>query len=413
MKKKKKKKSGKNSRVTNASVKALSVTLSMLCIICLVLNMPIVAYTDSRTKETDNISIISFFKKWKPLVDVEGELSRTSVSDINTDIVTPDFSDGLDLPQIVEGQYTVLFLGFDEDGLNHDVNWVFQFDIAKAKLNILQIPRDTFMGADGTYASVATGKFNSVYSHNSSAGSPIQSVVNAVQDNFGIPVDAYVTTNCYDIVNMVDLVGGIPITLDQQMMYEADKVIPAGYSVLTGEQAEWFVRYRRTFRDEGDIGRVKNQRKFLAAAMTKMMNIISDEGRTKFYSYLKKIYDNQYILTDMSIEDISKIADLASTIDMSNVNVFLLPGEGADYYPPDYVPSSDNPPSSVWSVHKQAALDLINENFRPYQLDMGIYNSALTELVTDYLNVSNDNASDNLQDIQDGDQKTEMLDDYN
>ena len=44
---------------------------------------------------------------------------------------------------------------------------------------------------------------------------------------------------------------------------------------------------------------------------------------------------------------------------------------------------------------------------------MGLYNSALTELVTDYLNVSNDNASDNLEDIQNGDEKTQMLDDYN
>lgn len=410
--KKKSKKSKNSSRAANAAVKSASIIISMLAIIILILSMPIVAYTDKSTNITKNISIVSFFKKWKPLVDTEGELNKASVSDINTDIVTPDFSDGLDLPQIIEGQYTVLFLGFDEDGLNHDVNWVFQFDIAKAALNILQIPRDTFMGADGTYASVSTGKFNSVYSHNSYGGSPIQSVVNAVQDNFGIPIDAYVTTNCYDIVDMVDLIGGIPITLDEEMIYEADKRIPAGYSVLTGEQAEWFVRYRRTFYDEGDIGRVKNQRKFLAAAMTKMMNIIEDEGRTKFYSYLKEIYENKYILTDMSIEDISKLADLASTIDMSNVNVHMVPGEGADYYPPDYVPSPDNPPSSVWSVHKQAALDLINEYFRPYQLDMGLYNSALTELVTNYLNVSNDNDSDNLEDIQNGDQKTQMLDDY-
>lgn len=407
-----KKKSKKASKLTNAVVKSVSIIMSSLIIIILILVMPIISYTDTKTKITENISIVTFFKRWKPLVDIEGELISHSVSDINTDIVTPDFTDGLDLPQIIEGQYTVLFLGFDEDGLNHDVNWIFQFDIAKASLHVLQIPRDTFMGADGTYANISTGKFNSVYSHNSSGGSPIQSVVNAVQDNFGIPIDAYVTTNCYDIVDMVDLIGGIPITLEQEMMYEADKRIPAGYSVLSGEQAEWFVRYRRTFTDEGDIGRVKNQRKFLAAAMQKMMNIIEDEGRTKFYSYLREIYNNKYILTDMSIEDINKIADLASTIDMENVSVYLLPGEGADYYPPDYVYAPDNPPPSVWSVHKEAALDMINEYFRPYQLDMGEYNSALIELVTDYLNTSNDNASDNLKDIQNGDQKTNMLDDY-
>ena len=66
----------------------------------------------------------------------------------------------------------------------------------------------------------------------------------------------------------------VSITLDDELMYEGDKIIPAGYNVLTGEQAEWFVRYRRTFSDEGDIGRVKHQRKFLAAAMSKMLNIV-------------------------------------------------------------------------------------------------------------------------------------------
>lgn len=409
MKKRKSKKS-LEIQAKNITVKVCAVVLSVVIILLLILNMPIVAYTDRKTKQIENVSVITFIKKWQPLIEIEGVLSSVSVSDINSEIVDDNFTDGLDLPQIIEGQYTVLCLGFDEDGLNHDVNWVFQFDIAKGTLNVLQIPRDTFLGSDGTYASAATGKFNSVYSHNSAGESPIQSVVNAVQDNFGIPIDAYITTNCYDIVDMVDLIGGIPITLDEEMMYEGDKIIPAGYNVLTGEQAEWFVRYRRTFRGEGDISRVKHQRKFLAAAMSKMMNIVEEEGKTKFFGYLKEIYKNQYILTDMSVEDISKLADLASTIDMSNVNVHMVPGEGAWYYPPGST-SEDNR-QSVWSVHKQATIDIINQYFRPYQFAMEEYNSALVELTTNYLNTSNDHASDNLQDIQDGNEKTQMLDDY-
>ena len=201
----------------------------------------------------------------------------------------------------------------------------------------------------------------------------------------------------------------VSITLDDELMYEGDKIIPAGYNVLTGEQAEWFVRYRRTFSDEGDIGRVKHQRKFLAAAMSKMLNIVEEEGKTKFFGYLKEIYENQYILTDMSIDDISKLADLASTIDMGNVNVHMVPGEGAWYY----YGSEEKDRVSVWSVHKQATIDLLNEYFRPYQMDMELYNSALMELTTNYLNTSNDNASDTLEDIYNGDEKTQMLDDYN
>lgn len=280
--------SGKTGRAKNILVKAGAILLSLAIIVLLILNMPIIAY-NKNGQPTENISIITFFKRWQPL-NLEGDL-EVPVQDFNvsSDIVHDDFTDGLDLPQIIEGQYSVLFLGFDEDGFRSDVNWIFQFDIAAAKINVLQIPRDTFMPV---YTSNITGKFNSIYGQGSGDKTPIQNVVNAVQENFGIPIDAYVTTHCYDIVDIVNLIGGIPVELDEQIMYEADKIIPAGKSTLTGQQAEWFVRYRHGF-SEGDIGRVKNQRIFLAAAMEKLLNIYEEEGSLAFYGYLKEIYDNE------------------------------------------------------------------------------------------------------------------------
>lgn len=378
-------------RFKNIFIKTASIVLSLVIVVLLALNMPIIAY-NKNGGPVENISIITFFKRWQPL-NVEGDLETpTNDFKVNSEIVNDDFTDGLDLPQIVEGQYTILFLGFDEQGTNTDVNWLFQFDIAAAKINVLQIPRDTFMP---TYAGSFTGKFNSIYGGGDSSKTPVQRVVDAVQDNFGIPIDAYVTTHCYDIVDMVDLIGGIPINLDEEIMYEADKIIPAGESILNGEKAEWFVRYRHGFA-EGDIGRVKNQRKFLAAAMEKMLHIYSDEGSIKFYGYLKEIYDNEYIHTDLSLENISMIADFASHISLDNVQVNMVPGEGAWYYP------EGHSRQSVWSVHKQATIDMLNEYYRPYQHDMTLEESALTELVTNYLNMSNDDTSNNLQELQQG-----------
>lgn len=376
----------------NILIKTGAILVSICVILLLVLNMPIIAYNKAGNP-IESISIITFIKRWQPLVSGEGNLESNSMDlNINSDVVHDEFSDGLDLPQLIEGQYTVLFLGFDEDGAMSDVNWVFQFDIAGAKLNVLQIPRDTSMP---DYTGSYTSKFNSIYSQGNPEKSPIQRVVDAVQENFGIPIDAYVTTNCYDIVSMVDLVGGIPITLDEEIIYEPEKIIPAGSTVLDGEKAEWFVRYRHGFA-EGDIGRVKNQRKFLAAAMEKMLHIYSDEGKTKFYGYLKSIYENEYILTDLSLENISMIADFASTITLDAVQVNMVPGEGAWHYPPEHQKQS------VWSVHKQATIDMLNEYYRPYQNDLLPEQSALVELVTDYLNTYNDNTGDTLDELQDG-----------
>ncbi len=383
----------KNFSVKDIAVKSVSVVLSLAVIFLMVLNMPIIAY-EGKDKTKGQLSVINFIKQMKPLRYKEGELSSDEGSDLDVDnnVVKPDFSDGLDLEQKVEGQYSVLLMGFDEGNGNSDVNWVFQFDIGAAKLNVLQIPRDTFVPE---YTNSFTGKFNSVYTLGDTSKTPIQRVVDAVQDNFGIPIDAYVTTECGDIVSMVDLIGGIPITLDEKIVYEPGKIIPAGDVVLTGEQAEWFVRYRRTF-NEGDIGRVKNQRKFLAAAMQKMLSIVEDDGLIKLYGYIKEIYDNEYIYTNLSLEGIKMLAAFASTLSMDNVQVNMVPGEGA-WYSPDGHDSQ-----SVWSVHKQAMVDMINKYFRPYQNDFTAEDSAITELVTNYLNNSYNDTVDTLDELQQG-----------
>lgn len=379
----------KKSSMTDFLLKLVSVSASIALIGVMILNMPILK------SDSGNVSVIDFVKNFQPLVQVEGELRKNTMDlQINNEIVDVDFSDGLDLPQLVEGQYTVLFLGFDEEEFNTDVIWVCQFDIGHAKLNILQIPRDTCFP---DYTSSPTGKFNSIYAMGQKyINPPIQRVVNAVQENFGIPIDAYITTGCHDIVDMVDLVGGIPITLDEEIMYEADKRIPAGDTVLSGEQAEWFVRFRWALA-EGDIGRMKNQRRFMAAAMEKLFSIVNDEGRVKLYSYLKTIYDNEYIYTNMSLGDIGMLADFASTLSMESVQVNMVPGEGAKYNAPD------GETYDIYSVHKLATLNMLNNYFRPYQKIMTSSDSSIVEYVTDYQSTAYDDTSDNLQSISDGD----------
>ena len=356
-------------------IKITSILLSIAAIITLFLNMPILWYKKAGQPD-QRVSILKYFKLWQPLVDIEGELEKPTMDfNIDTDAVSEDFTDGLDLPQLVEGQYTVLFLGFDEAQELTDVIWICQFDIAAAKLHILQVPRDC---AVPNYTRNPTAKINSVYFDGyDQEASKIQRVVNCIQENFGIPIDAYITTACFDIVDIVDLVGGIPMHIDNEIVYEADKIIPAGDVTLSGAQAEWFVRFRHDWL-QGDIGRVQNQRRFMAAAMQKILNIVKDEGRLKLYSYLNTIYKNKWIATDMSVDDLSKLADFGSTLLMENVSVNMVPGEDAMYY------ASDGVEYSIYSIHKQATIDMLNESFRPYQNPMLLSDSNIIEYVSEY-----------------------------
>lgn len=395
--KKSNKASKKSGIFINGIIKFLAVAAAFVISATLVLNMPILVDKENG----GNISVINYIKNLKPAAK-EGTLDKNDVPlNINPDVVEEDYNDGLDLPQLIEGQYSILFLGFEPDEYNTDVMWVVQFDIGHGKLNILQIPRDTCLP---DYTSSVTRKFNSIYTMgNPEINPPIQRTVNAVQENFGIPIDAYVTTTCPDIVKIVDIIGGIPIQIDNEIVFEPDKVIPAGDIVLDGKQSEWFIRFRGEWL-QGDIGRMQNQRRFMAAAMNKLMNIVENEGKLKLYSYIKEIYDKDLVYTDLSVGDLGKIADFASTISMDDAQVNMVPGEDAIFY------AMDGRGYSVYSVHKQATIDMLNKYYRPYQTDMTAADTSIVELVTDYEYQIYDDTGATLEELENA---TEPLRDPN
>lgn len=381
--------------LVNGGLKAVSILASAAVILALGLNLPIVSYRTEKngTVEVEQISYLDKFKRAQPAILKEGTLSKvdsndTSALNLREDVDPETTDDGLDLDQVVEGQYTVLFMGMDESGLLADVNWLFQFDLFAGTMNVLQIPRDSYVP---DYANTSTGKFNSVYGTGQEQGvTPLQREVNCIEETFCVMIDCYIKLDCEDIKNIVDAIGGIPITLPEEIMYEADKVLPAGEQVLTGEQAEWFIRFRREY-DEGDIGRVKAQRIFLAAAMEKLLNM----GSVGLSEAMDEIYENEWIATDLTLRQMAMLADFAANrLTLDSVNIFMVPGEGAMYWD-----------QSVYSIHKNETIDLINEYFRPYQNQVYPEESTIVELVPEgeYLSTTYDGNQESLDDISNGD----------
>ena len=109
---------------------------------------------------------------------------------------------------------------------------------------------------------------------------------------------------------------------------------------------------------------------------------------------IREIYKNEWIATDLSLEQISMLADFAAKrLTMDGVNVYMVPGEGIMYEG-----------QAVYSIHKTEAIDLINEHFRPYQNEMYYDESTIVELVdeSNYIDTYSD-TEENLDDIHKGD----------
>ena len=380
----------KSSTLQEKIIIAVSIIVGIIIIAVMVLNIPIIAVTKTNndgSTYTEYVSILKWVKSRQPLVEKEGVLSKdTNSYELKSEAEEVDDKRDFTNDQIIEGQFTVLCLGFDESRSNSDVMMLFHFDIVNDKINILQIPRDSFVP---DYTCSENGKINSVYTLGDESLIPIQRTVDAVRDTFGIPIDRYITTGCDDIVDMVDLIGGIPIDLPEDVFYSYDKILYAGEQVLNGEQAELFVRARKGY-IEGDIGRVKAQRIFLAAAMEKAL----DMGTVELTKFLTEVYNKGYIGTDLTLQEMSILSDFGSKMDLDDVTVHMVPGEAVDDYN-GY---------SVWSIHKDATVDLLNEYFRPYQPDLTYDALPITEIVeSDYQTTDiYDDTQDTLQEIADG-----------
>ncbi len=368
-----------------------AIAVGIVIVLIMVLSIPIIPMERHRGNQTytEHVSVIRCIKEWirsKKVTPDAPELSKdTNSYALISGAESIDDNRNFTNDQIIEGQFTVLVLGFDESRELSDVMMLFLFDIHDHKLNVLQIPRDSFVP---DYTSNETGKINSVYMCGDQSLIPIQRTVNAVRETFGIPIDRYITTGCDDIVDIVDILGGIPINLPEDVFYSYDKILYAGEQVLDGEQAELMVRARKGY-DEGDIGRVKAQRIFLAACMEKA----KDMGSVELASYMKEIYEKKLVATDMTLGELSILGDFGTLLDMEDVTVQLVPGEGSEFN--GY---------SVWSIHKKATIDVLNKYFRPYQVDLRSDELPITELVdeSNYLTDAYDQNQDTLQEIKNG-----------
>lgn len=269
--------------------------------------------------------------------------------DLNEYVLRDDaeklYENSLDIPQTIDGQYSVLLLGLDES-LDADVVILFLIDICGRKMDILQIPRDTYVG------SATPGTISSLYSDGDSSVLPINRVVSSVRKTLCLPVDSYVTVNCSDISAITDALGGVTANVPSTFSYPGNHIIYEGQQLLNGIQSEHFLRFKSGY-SEGDIGRIKAQRTYLAFFMQK----IQETGSQKCAEILPLI--REHISSDLSAGEMNSLLELICKIDTENVNIHMLCGEGVVY--------NDCP---VWSIHSDAAIKLLNENFRPYQADV-------------------------------------------
>ena len=125
---------------------------------------------------------------------------------------------------------------------------------------LISLPRDSYVPIPGH----GSNKINAAYA----LGGP-QLLVQTVEQNTDLRIDAYLEIGFGGFVNVIDAVGGIEMCLPKAIKDKDSHInLPKGCQNLDGVNALGYVRMRHAD-PLGDLGRVQRQRAMLAAVAKK------------------------------------------------------------------------------------------------------------------------------------------------
>lgn len=222
--------------------------------------------------------------------------------------------------------YTFLVAGLDtrtvEEEENTDVLMVSRVDLAQGTVRTMSFPRDLYLEIPG----VGFNKINRAYDygsksddHNWNVG--VQLMREMFEYNFGLTIDAIVTTNFQGFQEVVDALGGIQV-VNPYDVYDAtyptadygtkEIFYPAGPLELNGEQA---LEFSRTRHQDGDGGRVMRQQLVLTAMLEKAQQ---PPVSTDLPKLVKASRDA--VRTNIPLDVQSQLVAAVPNIDIANVH---------------------------------------------------------------------------------------------
>lgn len=231
------------------------------------------------------------------------------------------------------GTINLLVIGVDdipgETTQRSDTIAVASLDIDEKVVRIISIPRDTRVQIPDR----GWEKLNHAFAYGG-----VKLLKQTVVNLLGIPLHYYTIVNYESFPELVDLIGGVDITVTRRLRY-TDRAgdlhidIPEGQQHMDGETALKYVRFRHDAL--GDIGRVERQQLFFRAVFQK---ISQPEMLPKIPEILKQ--GLKLVETDMTVSQAVQLVAYLKDIPSYQMVIDTLPGRsayiaGISYWIPD------------------------------------------------------------------------------
>ncbi|MEU0925464.1 LCP family protein [Streptomyces malaysiensis] len=185
---------------------------------------------------------------------------------------------------------------------------------------MLSLPRDSWVTIPG-FVRPETGrrynpsrnKLNAAYSM---GGADL--LVAAIERNTGLRIDHYAEIGFSGFVDVVDAVGGVRMCVDRNIKDPKSGLdLQKGCHTLDGAKALAFVRQRKQEAD-GDLGRTRNQQKFLAALADKAATPGVLANPFAAFPTVRAGLDTLIVDKDMGLPDLMSLFDAVKGVTSGN-----------------------------------------------------------------------------------------------
>lgn len=244
-----------------------------------------------------------------------------------------------------DGILRILVLGVDKtatkqlseekNGMRSDTIMLFSIDPKNNKVQLLSIPRDSYIRIHG----YDKNKINAAFSDIVYPGGGLKLVASTVEDLLDVKIDHYGVVDYKAVTQIVDAVGGIDVEWDRpDYTYTDDWVVPPlqiemkrGTNHLDGKKAVDYLRIRKAYDGSDgtdkvqDIGRIDAQQGFLMLLFDKL----------KSPSMLLKVPElldivDQYVETDLTYGQMVTLARFGVGLDREDISTATVEGKNRD-----------------------------------------------------------------------------------
>lgn len=251
-----------------------------------------------------------------------------------------DISNGTDepTPQSVtlgafEGGFNILAVGadnaegqFDADardgGTLNDVNILFHVSADHQSAVALSLPRDLVIPQPHCVDPVSGEEFGAVSAQPLNAAyerGGLGCVKSTIEELTGLSIPYAALFTFAGTVAMSDAVGGVPICLNEAVFDDKSGLdLPAGTSVVSGQQALSYLRSRAGVGDGSDLSRISSQQAYMSSLMRVMKSSETLTNVPKLLSLATAAAEN--VSLSQSLANLNTMAGMALTLKDLNLD---------------------------------------------------------------------------------------------